>query len=568
MASINKATIDSQFNLIFIGGESRTLSPTDFSFDEVTTENELDTVGYVTNTLPKGLNIKYDSTGRSLVITGLKHINSTSLVEDENNAAGNKNTSVEDNYSTSFLMTGAVYKESTKKFYDFEFYIYYFAAVHPPTLNVERIRTNLQSTTTSNAYSLIFTTAQPNVFSPVQPNKTVPHAASELIGYSRLYKPYFIDNVPDSLVIPWYLGSSITTATADIFTTVGKNSGITEILGVTISPVYAFSRNINYSFDLGTKAYTFTAKHNTQGVLNILTKNVTVTREAKQFSINSFGIGASDGVGRINYTALSSFLIDIEVTVYSTNYDYDPAPLKRHTYTLTGQQVTQGTNNLDFTLQLPQPAENNDVLLAYSAVLSFNGHYIDEVAYSHNTGGGTTDPDTLTVDPTSLTFYLSGGTQTVNVTSNYPDRWTIQSKPSWVTTVKPSTNDSLQITAVTNSSGSNRTGSVIIQSGVDSTTATINITQYGGIYLVTPASHICNVGDSSTQKITIQSTSSWTATATIQVAGSFQLLTTSGGAGETYLYLYSTGGTANQTLGYITFNNTDGLYSTTYIYKQ
>ncbi len=119
----------------------------------------------------------------------------------------------------------------------------------------------------------------------------------------------------------------------------------------------------------------------------------------------------------------------------------------------TGTALTSGSNTID----------NNVYINAYAAVQCAQ-------AYAGSS--------TLTVNPTSLNYAVSGGSQTVTVSSN--TSWTATTTANWLT-ISPasgSNNGTFTVTASENTSASQRTATITV-SGTDVSSRTITVTQAG-----------------------------------------------------------------------------------------
>ena len=86
---------------------------------------------------------------------------------------------------------------------------------------------------------------------------------------------------------------------------------------------------------------------------------------------------------------------------------------------------------------------------------------VDNVALT----GGTTQTNSLTVSPTSVSFSSAAGSQTVNITSNVS--WTVSENLGWLTpsVTSGSNNGSVSLSATANTGTSARSGNVTISGG-------------------------------------------------------------------------------------------------------
>lgn len=89
-------------------------------------------------------------------------------------------------------------------------------------------------------------------------------------------------------------------------------------------------------------------------------------------------------------------------------------------------------------------------------------------------GGDDADPDTVSVSMPSVNFGESGGSQSIQVTSN--TKWTVSGNPGWLTVspIQGSNNGAFSLTAAANTDKNSRNCVLYINAGSASATVTVN----------------------------------------------------------------------------------------------
>jgi uncharacterized beta-barrel protein YwiB (DUF1934 family) len=114
------------------------------------------------------------------------------------------------------------------------------------------------------------------------------------------------------------------------------------------------------------------------------------------------------------------------------------------------------------------------------------------------------------IDKANLTFPASGGDVSFNITSNTD--WTLSDYPSWLTLSKTSGkgNQEIKATASENPNVTERTGSIILGIDGKDESKTINVTQHGKTFDITPTS-LTFTSVKGTQTVTITTDGAWSA---------------------------------------------------------
>lgn len=89
-------------------------------------------------------------------------------------------------------------------------------------------------------------------------------------------------------------------------------------------------------------------------------------------------------------------------------------------------------------------------------------------------GGDDVDPDIVSVSMPSVNFGESGGSQSIQVTSN--TKWTVSGNPGWLTVspIQGSNNGAFSLTAAANTDKNSRNCVLYINAGSASATVTVN----------------------------------------------------------------------------------------------
>jgi hypothetical protein len=141
------------------------------------------------------------------------------------------------------------------------------------------------------------------------------------------------------------------------------------------------------------------------------------------------------------------------------------------------------TNGVDFTGTITVSPGTYLMELAYQREGETQWYYAGSSNYSNPVFVTVIAAPTLSVSPSTITFQQSGGTQSVDVTTNV--NWTATSSASWLTISPTSGTESgtIIISAAANNSSSSRTATITISggSGVSSQTITISQAASSGI---------------------------------------------------------------------------------------
>jgi len=140
------------------------------------------------------------STPYTLTVIAKKHINSTSLAQDNDSFSGVKNTGVDDMSEVSKVEVIGTITGSRGSFPLYNCILYSFPSMWPPNIDISRLRMVLRSTG-SDYYSL-FTNANINKYGGSLVDKLPPYSIDKCIGYTPNYHPVYMDKLDNRYTTP------------------------------------------------------------------------------------------------------------------------------------------------------------------------------------------------------------------------------------------------------------------------------------------------------------------------------------------------------------------------------
>lgn len=145
-------------------------------------------------------NILNNSTSSILNLISKKHINSTSLAQDNDSFSGIKNTASDDMSEASTVEILGTITGSRGSFPLYNCILYSFSSMWPPNIDIPRLRTVLRSTG-SDYYSL-FTNSTLNKYGGSLVDKLPPYSIGKCIGYAPNYHPVYMDKLKYRYTVP------------------------------------------------------------------------------------------------------------------------------------------------------------------------------------------------------------------------------------------------------------------------------------------------------------------------------------------------------------------------------
>lgn len=140
-----------------------------------------------------------------------------------------------------------------------------------------------------------------------------------------------------------------------------------------------------------------------------------------------------------------------------------------------GTSSSNGSTQPKYSVNV-KPNESTSSRTA-NIIFKCHGYNGEDISYTVtiNQSGKTVIPDSITVNPSSVTFEQAGGQKNVTITCN--TNWSVANKPEWITisSANGNGNGSITLTASVNDNTVSRTGTVKLSAG--SASATINISQ-------------------------------------------------------------------------------------------
>lgn len=252
------------------------------------------------------------------------------------------------------------------------------------------------------------------------------------------------------------------------------NGGVPLIPGTYYA--FAFYSEDGNNWDLvpnGTNAYPYTSfdiSYSAQMETNSDFSNTTfVQGQSTTVNVDVWNSGSQTFYGkvRVNLSSIEdgSFVQNIQVLNVTNglpaNYHY--------------------TNGIDFTGTITVSPGTYLMELAYQREGETQWYYAGSSYYSNPVFVTVIAAPTLSVSPYYISFQQSGGTQSIEVTSNV--NWTATSSASWLTISPASGTESgtIIISAAANNSSSSRTATITISGGSGVSSQTITVSQPGSI---------------------------------------------------------------------------------------
>lgn len=210
--------------------------------------------------------------------------------------------------------------------------------------------------------------------------------------------------------------------------------------------------------------------------------------------------------------------------------------------------LSQSSGSGDGSIQVTASANTSKSARTGSVVLQNSvGQTVQTISVSQY---GTS----ISATPTSLSFEVNGGTNTLTITGN--SSWALATNDSWITLSDKSGsgNGTVRVTASANTQKTSRSGSIVLRNASGETMQTITVGQVGTSMSATPTSVGFQV-DGGSETLTISGNSSWTLTTT---ATWFTLSATSGSGSGSVTVKAGANTSSNMRSGSLALKNASG----------
>lgn len=366
---MKEARLKSNINKIYLAGTNITLTSNSFDLYDngvisSATRNSNEVFSELTGTAPFFIT---GSNQYNFTLYAAKHTRSTSYADDIAN--NHYNTSTDDLGNVLQLRLGGMLTHPTAGVFTINENLYYCPAVYPPNINVSRIAAIHKNSATN--YSGIFQNAQINELSPSKANKTTPHSASEIIGYSPLYSPVIFKYLYSSYTIEEGL-SNVNFSVDYIAANVNQSSGISNVKMTAVRQSDSAVSNFSVS----------TPSLKTEGSIpmTLTAGNYTVTpsfiQNSVPYSLSSYSVSVTPAPANISSFSITSYSaithnMGLSATattgktyyIQYTTYWEKPFEYPVTTYTYSGSLndwiMTAGSNTKTVNIPQTRPPEIN-----------------------------------------------------------------------------------------------------------------------------------------------------------------------------------------------------------------